>query len=264
MLPSVKNEGGANSKVLSKREQKKQINIRWNSGLFFQIGLIASLLVFILILESDWKIVPSEVYRAPRMSNLEENTFLAFRLEEPKTEVQHAPVKKVQERVTQTTLSSTFTTVSNNTSFEEPDLGTSELVPAGPGTTGEAGAAKKDSGPLNMNGVQFVPIFPGCESLNDNEARKQCMSVKINQFIQRRFNTGRLTELETGKQHTVNVMFTVGKDGIVKDLKAQSLAPSLKKEALRVLAKIPEMKPGRHGDREVDVLFMLPIRFNLE
>lgn len=62
MLPSVKNASRAKTKVLSKREEKKRINIRWNSGIFFQVGLIACLLLFLAIIESDWKLSSGEIF----------------------------------------------------------------------------------------------------------------------------------------------------------------------------------------------------------
>ena len=51
MLPSIKNSDGTETKVLSKREQKKRINIRWNSTLFFQIGLVITLLFTLVVME---------------------------------------------------------------------------------------------------------------------------------------------------------------------------------------------------------------------
>ncbi|HAT67982.1 MAG TPA: hypothetical protein DCS66_25845, partial [Flavobacteriaceae bacterium] len=53
MVPSVKKESRSKVEGLSKREEKKRINIRWNSGLFFQIGLIISMLFVFLIVESN-------------------------------------------------------------------------------------------------------------------------------------------------------------------------------------------------------------------
>ena len=39
--------------TISKREDKKSINIKWNSGLFFQLGIIVSMLLVFLVAESS-------------------------------------------------------------------------------------------------------------------------------------------------------------------------------------------------------------------
>ena len=70
--------------------------------------------------------------------------------------------------------------------------------------------------------------------------------------------------MEVGKTHTINVMFTIGKDGKVKDILAKAKVTELEKEALRVIGKMPLMKPGKQGNTEVDVQFMVPIKFQVQ
>ena len=101
MLPSVKNVSGTKTKVLSKREEKKRINIRWNSGIFFQVGLIACLLLFLAIIESDWKLSSGEIFVPSTNLNLDETYFLAYRLAEPEVETVE-PQKKLKKRIIRT------------------------------------------------------------------------------------------------------------------------------------------------------------------
>ena len=109
-----------------------------------------------------------------------------------------------------------------------------------------------------------MPVFPGCESLSNNDERRNCMSSKIGKFINRKFNTDKFSELERGKIYSVSVQFTVGKDGGVKDILTRALLPEMEEEAKRVIGKMPIMQPGRQGDTEVDVLFTVPIRFQVQ
>jgi len=61
----------------------------------------------------------------------------------------------------------------------------------------------------------------------------------------------------------VIVDFIIGKDGKVRDAKVRnSIHPSLDKEALRIVSRMPKWKPGTQNGNPVDVSFTLPIVFN--
>ncbi|MEL6810423.1 MAG: energy transducer TonB [Bacteroidota bacterium] len=265
MLPSVKNADSTKTKVLSKREEKKRINIRWNSGVFFQVGLAVCLLLAIWVMESDWNLSPNFTMEPERELKLDETRDLAYVLEVPKVEPVVEPVKKVEQRVVQQKLTDVLKVVDNKKNVVEAKVPPAEIKPNIQPARGTVVAPpKKEIGSKLFDAVQFVPIFPGCESLTNNAERKACMSSKINKFINRRFNTDKFSELESGKTHRVNVQFTVGRDGKVKDILARAQMPELEAEAQRVIAKIPEMEPGKHGDTEVDVIFSVPILFQVQ
>jgi protein TonB len=62
----------------------------------------------------------------------------------------------------------------------------------------------------------------------------------------------------------VTVQFTVGADGIVKDIIVlRSAHPLLDKETVRLLSKMPKWIPGRHQGNEVAVRYVIPITFRL-
>jgi periplasmic protein TonB len=263
MLPSVKNSSGAKTKVPSKREEKKRINIRWNSGIFFQVGLIVSLLLFLAIIESDWKLSSGNLFISPTDMNLDETYFLAYRLEEPIVETLE-PQKTIKNRIIRKPVMNIFKTFANTDPTLETNMTPTEIEPnvRALGSTGNVPV--KESGPSNVNTVQFVPLFPGCESLSNNTERKRCMSSKLNSFINRKFNSDKFSYMEVGKIHTINVMFTIGKDGKVKDILAKAKLPELEKEAIRVIGKLPFMKPGKQGNTKVDVQFIVPIMFQVQ
>jgi periplasmic protein TonB len=260
MLPSVKNAGGAKTKVPSKREEKKRINIRWNSGIFFQVGLIVCLLLFLAIIESDWKLSSGNLFISPTDINLDETYSLAYRLEEPIVETLD-PQKTLKKRIIRKPVMDIYKTIANTDSTLETNMTPIEIQPNVPALGYTGNVAIKESGPSNVNTAQFAPLFPGCESLSTNTERRQCMSSKLNSFINRKFNSDKFSYLEVGKTHTINVMFTIGKDGKVKDILAKAKLPELEKEALRVIGKLPFMKPGKQGTAKVDVQFMVPIMF---
>ena len=263
MLPSIKNAGGAETKVLSKRELKKRINIRWNSGVFFQLGLAAILLLTYIVMESDWDLGARNKLDTNTRVTVDEPLFYNFTIEQPKVKTVAKLQKTVKPRVLQNVMIATFEPISDDTDKIEAPIQPTDIpviAVAGSGTV----SVKKDSKPSNINTVQFVPVFPGCESLSNNAERRACMSSKVNAFISRRFNSDKFSELEPGKFHTVRVQFTIGKDGLVKDILARAQLPELEREAKRVIGKMPIMKPGKQGNTEVDVLFTVPIKFQVQ
>lgn len=67
-----------------------------------------------------------------------------------------------------------------------------------------------------------------------------------------------------GAQGRVIVSFTVKKDGSIADTKVErSVNPYLDKEAMRVIAAMPQWKPGRQRGEAVNVKFTVPVAFRL-
>lgn len=72
---------------------------------------------------------------------------------------------------------------------------------------------------------------------------------------------------EANKQGTVYVSFVVRTDGSVTDVRVArgvSGAPSLDKEAVRLISESPKWKPGRMNGRAVNVQMTMPVKFTLQ
>lgn len=66
------------------------------------------------------------------------------------------------------------------------------------------------------------------------------------------------------KEGVVYISFVVNQDGRINEVKVlRGLYPSLDKEAIRVISKMPNWKPGTQNGRAVRTQFNLPIRFLL-
>ena len=99
--------------------------------------------------------------------------------------------------------------------------------------------------------VENVPEYPGCERGSTTEKTK-CMSNRISNFVLSNYNTdfaGGLG-LPTGQQK-IDVIFKIDKNGDIKDIRTRGPHPSLEEEAIRVINKLPRMKPGRHQGETV-------------
>lgn len=112
--------------------------------------------------------------------------------------------------------------------------------------------------------IESVPIFPGCENLNNNEERKNCMSEKINQLINRRFNKNLGPQLQLSGVNRVNVLFKIDTQGNIIDIQSRAPHPRLEEEAIRVINSLPSMQPGKQRGKPVPVIYSIPIIFEVQ
>ncbi len=112
--------------------------------------------------------------------------------------------------------------------------------------------------------IQNPPIYPGCEG-KKGKALKDCMSKKIQKFVNKNFNTSIASDLGlSGENIRILTQFTIDKTGKVTNIRTRSKYKELEKEARRVIAKLPKMKPGQQRNRPVKVTYTLPIIFRVE
>lgn len=111
--------------------------------------------------------------------------------------------------------------------------------------------------------IEDVPIFKGCEELASNEERKDCMSKKINQFVNKNFNTKEMQKYAEPGINRVIVQFKIDENGNIQKIKSRAANPKLEAEAKRVIAALPQMKPGKQQGKAVNVMYSLPIVFQV-
>jgi protein TonB len=111
--------------------------------------------------------------------------------------------------------------------------------------------------------IENVPVFPGCEGGN-NQAKKDCMSKKISDFVNKKFNTELASDLGLSGRQRINVIFKIDKTGNITGIRARAPHPGLEKEASRVIGLLPKMKPGKQRGKAVTVPYSLPIIFQVQ
>ena len=112
--------------------------------------------------------------------------------------------------------------------------------------------------------ISQVPVYPGCEEIDDNDERKKCMSQKISEFVNKRFDTSIGDSLGLSGTNRVIVQFKINSRGEVIDVRSRASDPELENEGERVVKELPDMKPGKHNGEKVDVIYQLPITFKIE
>lgn len=113
--------------------------------------------------------------------------------------------------------------------------------------------------------IDEVPVYKGCSENLENESQKKCMAEGISNHVIKNFNI-KIAEnlgLPNGVVR-VNVIFKVGRDGIIFGIMARAPKPELEAEAIRVIKLIPKLtKPGYQRGQPVTVPYSLPIIFKV-
>jgi protein TonB len=112
--------------------------------------------------------------------------------------------------------------------------------------------------------IENVPVYPGCEGEKSNDAKKRCMSSKISEFINKKFDTNLASDLGLEGRQRIAVQFKIDKSGRVVDVRARAPHPRLEREAMDVVQSLPNMTPGKQRGKPVGVLYSLPIVFDIQ
>ncbi|MFO7719754.1 MAG: M56 family metallopeptidase [Gillisia sp.] len=111
--------------------------------------------------------------------------------------------------------------------------------------------------------IEQVPVFPGCEDLASNEEQKKCMSDKIQEYVNKNFNTSLGKELNLSGVNRIIVQFKIDNQGNIKEVRSRAPHPDLEVEAERIINSLPSMKPGKQDGIDVGVVYSLPIVFEV-
>ena len=239
-------------------ESKKypHADLNRNSGLYFVIGLAIVLLVV-------WRLLEYKSYPEPmdELSVLE----VADELNEdvPVTEVittiappppPAAPavieivedVSEIEETVIESTESGEdFVVAEAEVSVEDVEV-----------------AEEEEEITVPFAVIEDAPVFPGCETCPTKEERKACFNQSIQDHIAANFRYPEQA-LELGIQGRVFVTFEIDSNGKVRNIRKRGPDRLLEAEAVRIIASLPTMQPGKQRGRAVKVTYSIPIMFKL-
>lgn len=112
----------------------------------------------------------------------------------------------------------------------------------------------------NLNDLDNVPVYPGCEEIEDENARKNCLITKVSTFSNENFNTKVISRPKRGFNY-IRVIFLVDKNGNSEAVKISGdWDKSIQNEVKRVIASLPKMKPGllNNQPKNIKYSFRLP------
>lgn len=236
-----------------KKSQKADINK--NSTLYFLIGAVAMLLLSFIVIE--WKTYDKEVIDIGKLNidedDIEEIPITNFIPPPPPPPPPPAPevitIVEDEVEVEETIIQSTETSQDEFVEIiEVADIVEVEEV--------------IESVPFAV--IENVPVYPGCEKAGNNDQKKKCMSDKISAFVNSKFNTSLADDLGLTGRQRIAVQFKINSAGNVVDVVARAPHPRLEAEAKKVISQLPKMAPGKQRGKAVDVLYSLPILFQVE
>ncbi len=111
-----------------------------------------------------------------------------------------------------------------------------------------------------LKDADFAPVYEGCEDLSKDET-KSCFINKVSAFIKREFNLELSKELNLSEPKQVDTFFIINESGNLTGMKVRDSEVTIQGEILRVLRKIPEMKPAVHDGKSVSVLCSIIIKY---
>ena len=264
-MKHVKQNGNSNQAISKERQGKHDTNLRKNGTLYFQIGLILCLLGTYTALEYNFEYQDFAI--EDNKFTEEDEPFFVTPIIVVNRDIAKADPSKakpkllIEPKIIENDAPDEVETkkIAKQLTVDVPDGKKAVLDPNEVHVE-----APIDLDPIPVAFVQNVPIYPGCEKQTNNKDRLKCMSNKLGKLVQRKFNTDVASENGlTGKQR-IFIQFKIGKNGDVTLVKAQAPHAALEKEASRLTTKIPNMKPGIQNKKPVEVLYTLPILFNVE
>ncbi|NMH87562.1 energy transducer TonB [Flavivirga algicola] len=242
-----------------KKSQKHDANLQKNTTLYFQIGLIVALLAAFGLLEMTFQTtIPTYGGNPP----LDEPYSIDIPRIKPEPPSIKEPVKQKQKKPSEKYVEVPDDTPENpiiDDTPKDPVVNNNPPVDADDIVIVD----KPEDVFIPVDLVQIVPVYPGCEKKKSNEGKRKCMSEKINKLIQRKFDTDLGSEYGLSGRQVIHTVFKIDKAGKVTDIRIRAPHPVLEKEAERVINIIPEMTPAKQQDKNVGVMYTLPIVFEV-
>jgi hypothetical protein len=114
-----------------------------------------------------------------------------------------------------------------------------------------------------LKDAEIAPIYYGCEELSKEETKK-CFNNKVSTFIKREFNLSVSKDLNLSEPKQVEAFFIINQNGNVTGMKVRDSEVTIQAEILRVLRKMPVMKPAIHNGERASVLCSIIVKYGNE
>lgn len=110
----------------------------------------------------------------------------------------------------------------------------------------------------------ITPLFKGCKDISLEENRA-CFDKKMKRFVHKKFDADLGIELGLSPgNYKIYAQFIIDEQGAVKDVQVRAPHPKMNKEVQQMIEKLPQFIPGKVGERNVKVRYLLPISFKVD
>ena len=236
-----------------------------NSFIFFQLGLIATMLVVLFVLEFNFELkskkavvpetittidisVPTNFKIIPKMNPIAENKPNA----QPKFTNQFKETTKEVPKDKVEPVDNTPKDVDTNAPKESVNENPIKEVPS-----------TKPETPTVLN-VEELPMFPACRGLSRNEQLK-CFEEQMSKAVAKNAEYPEI-DRENGKQGRALISFIIDENGKIIDVKAldnKNATPEMKIAAEKAVRKVSKLTPAKQGGKPVRIKYVIPVSFRL-
>ncbi len=110
--------------------------------------------------------------------------------------------------------------------------------------------------------IEHAPVFPGCDTCPTEQERRDCFNQKVQEHIKNNLVYPE-PALEMRLSGRVFIKFEVDSKGRVTNIQKRGPDKLLENEAVRLIASLPQMKPGIQRGRPTKVTYAIPINFTI-
>ena len=236
-----------------------------NSFIFFQIGLIATMLVVLFVLEFNFELkpkkavvpetittidisVPTNFKIIPKMNPIAENKPNA----QPKFTNQFKETTKEVPKDKVKPVDNTPKDLDTNAPKESVNENPIKEVPS-----------TKPETPTVLN-VEELPMFSACRGLSRSEQLK-CFEEQMSKAVAKNAEYPEI-DRENGKQGRALISFIIDENGKIIDVKAldnKNATPEMKIAAEKAVRKVSKLIPAKQGGKPVRIKYVIPVSFRL-
>lgn len=229
--------------------------------IFFEIGLIISLFVVYLALESRTSPKIDTEFNISKTVYIDDDIIPQTKRKDPQLLLPKPPPPPV----TQILVVANDADIEHELEIETTEIDEDykiEIKKHSP--VQELQYDEEEEEVYNFQIVESQPVYPGCENNKTKQSKYLCFQKQIMKHVKKNFKYPE-TAKEMGIQGRVIVKFVIAKNGSIRDVHIlRGIDKNLDKEALRIVSKLPKMTPATQRGRSVPVSFMLPITFKLQ
>ena len=244
-----------------------------NSFIYFQLGLIGSMLVILFILEFQFKTIKHEVAEViPTIGIDDEPDDKVYRIIERLPQASEPVIKNPLPAKTLPDVVNDFEVKDNNEKTNNENTSTQDNFTEATNTNNTPAETNNTtitevpvSRPFEtVFSVEQLPMFPECKGLSRAE-QKECFETQLSKrVIKNVVYPG--DDLESGKQGTALVEFIINEKGEITNVKAldnKRATADMQLAAVKAIKKLPKLIPAKQGQKAVKVKYILPVSFRL-
>ena len=143
-------------------------------------------------------------------------------------------------------------------------ISTDEIIEI-PEIVGEIILPPQDEIVVGLLIVENPPEFKDTPKYLSSSEKKDYLSNRITKIIKDNFNQKITEDLNLKGKQRIFTQFKIDKNGYVIDIKVKDAShPNIELEAIRVLNLLPQFIPAKQRDKNIEVIYSLPIVFVIE